>query len=723
VLVAVAWPYANGLSHLGHIAGAYLPADIFARYHRIVGNRVLMVSGTDAHGTPITVLADQEGVTPAQIVDRFNPRFHEQWERLGISFDLFTTTMTDNHREVTWEILRGLRDHGYLEARTTEQFYDPVAERFLPDRYVEGTCPNCGADNARGDQCDTCGKTLDPVDLIDPRSKLTGATPEQRPTEHHFILLSKLQQDVCTWLEGREGWRNHVINWALGFVKEGLHDRAITRDLSWGVPLPPDAGLDAPNDKRIYVWFEAVIGYLSASKEWAQQQGDPEAWRAWWEDPAAESYYFVGKDNIPFHAVYWPAQLMGSGELNLPTNVPANQYVTFKGAKASKSFGVGRAALDYLEIFEPDALRYGLATNLPEYNDVDLTDEELVRRVNDELVATWGNLVNRVFAMTRKNHGGVVPEPGPLEDRDRRAARDHRPAPGRGGRPARAGRAAAGPEGGDGRGAGRQRLPQRHGAVADRQDRPGADRHHPVRRPAGDRRADDGVRAVRAVRERDPGRLVRLLDAAGGWGLAAPRGGAGYGARRGPAAVREGGAARRGGLSRRPSTSPVRGRTRQLAGHLAAQATVQGVGEQPDPGDREHRLQRLEPADRTAGPERDHHELVAGRAADREERQQPADREAALVGPRRCVQQLPGRVRLVADVGREQQSRQHRGDHERKVRPGRRLDLPTEDRVGDEVGRQPEDEQRRGRPRGGGEPPPGAEAQHRRSSREVVRTR
>ncbi len=419
VLVAVAWPYANGLSHLGHIAGAYLPADIFARYHRIAGNRVLMVSGTDAHGTPITVLADQEGVTPAVIVERFNPRFHEQWDRLGISFDLFTTTMTDNHREVTWEILRGLRDNGYLEARTTDQFYDPVAARFLPDRYVEGTCPNCGADNARGDQCDTCGKTLDPVDLVDPRSKLTGATPEQRPTEHHFILLSKLQEDVRTWLEGREGWRNHVINWALGFVKEGLHDRAITRDLSWGVPLPPDAGLDAPNDKRIYVWFEAVIGYLSASKEWAQRQGDPEAWRAWWEDPSAESYYFVGKDNIPFHAVYWPAQLMGSGELNLPTNVPANQYVTFKGAKASKSFGVGRAALDYLEIFEPDALRYGLATNLPEYNDVDLTDEELVRRVNDELVATWGNLVNRVFAMTSKNLGGVVPEPGTFEDRDR----------------------------------------------------------------------------------------------------------------------------------------------------------------------------------------------------------------------------------------------------------------------------------------------------------------
>lgn len=418
VLVAVAWPYANGLSHLGHIAGCYLPADIFARYHRIAGDRVLMVSGTDAHGTPITVLADQEGVTPAEIVERFNPRFQEQWERLGVSFDLFTTTMTDNHREVTADIFRGLKDHGYLEARTTEQFYDPEAQRFLPDRYVEGTCPHCGAADARGDQCDACGKTLDPIDLIDPRSKLTGATPEPRPTEHLFILLSRLQDEVLTYLEGREGWRNHVINWALGFVRDGLHDRAVTRDIAWGVPIPDDLGLEDAEHKRVYVWFEAVIGYLSAAKEWAERSGDPDAWKAWWEDPAAESYYFIGKDNIPFHAVYWPAQLMGSPELNLPTNVPANQYVTFKGAKASKSLGVGRAVLDYLEVFGADELRYGLTTNLPEYNDVDLTDGELVRRVNDELVATWGNLVNRVLAMTSRNFDGQVPTPGPLDEQD-----------------------------------------------------------------------------------------------------------------------------------------------------------------------------------------------------------------------------------------------------------------------------------------------------------------
>jgi methionyl-tRNA synthetase len=418
VLVAVAWPYANGSLHLGHLAGAYLPADVFARYHRIAGSRVLMVSGSDAHGTPITVRADNEGVTPREVVERYHPEFLRYWEELGIGFDLFTSTMTDNHHEVTREMFQALRERGYLEIRTTEQFYDPEVERFLPDRYVEGTCPNCGAPDARGDQCDTCGKTLDPGDLIDPRSKLSDATPEPRPTDHWFILLSKLEDQVAAWLATREGWRPHVINWAQGFVRGGLHDRAITRDLNWGVELPPDAGLDNPQDKRIYVWFDAVIGYLSASKEWAQRQGDPDAWKAWWEDPAAESYYFIGKDNIPFHAVYWPAQLLGAGDLDLPTNVPGNQYVTFKGAKASKSKGVGGSLLEELERYQPDALRYAMATNLPEYNDVDLTADELVRRINDELVATWGNLVNRVLAMTGKQFDGVVPEPVDPDERD-----------------------------------------------------------------------------------------------------------------------------------------------------------------------------------------------------------------------------------------------------------------------------------------------------------------
>ncbi len=424
ILVAVAWPYANGLSHLGHIAGCYLPADIFARYHRIAGNRVLMVSGTDAHGTPITVKADQEGVSPAEIVERYNPRFHEQWDRLGVSFDLFTTTMTDNHREVVWDLFRTLHANGYIDTRKTEQFFDPEAGRFLPDRYVEGTCPSCGYEQARGDQCESCGRTLDPVDLIEPRSKLTGVTPEPRETEHYFLLLPRLQEQLLTWLETREGWRPHVINWAKGFVKDGLIETAVTRDLAWGVPIPPELDISTEaSQKRIYVWFEAVTGYLSASKEWAQRQGDPDAWRAWWEDPSAESHYFIGKDNIPFHAVFWPSYLLGYSDgadrpLNLPTNVPANQYVTFRGDKASKSRGVGRSLLDYLDVFPADELRYALSTILPEYADTDLAEDELVRRINDELVAAWGNLVNRVLAMTRKNLDGVVPDPGALDERD-----------------------------------------------------------------------------------------------------------------------------------------------------------------------------------------------------------------------------------------------------------------------------------------------------------------
>lgn len=419
VLVAVAWPYANGSLHLGHLAGAYLPADIFARYHRIAGSRVLMVSGSDGHGTPITVRAEQESTTPQAVVERFHPEFLRYWDQLGISFDLFTTTLTENHAATTQEVLRGLHANGFLEARTTLQPYDPVAERFLPDRYVEGTCPRCGSDGARGDQCDACGATLDPTDLVDPRSKLTGATPEQRETEHYFLLLPRLADRLLAWLESREGWRPHVINWALGFVRDGLQDRAITRDIDWGVPLPDDVTLAGAERKRIYVWFDAVIGYLSASREWAQRSGDPEAWRAWWEDPSAESYYFIGKDNVPFHAVFWPAQLMGSGDLNLPTDVPANQYVTFRGAKASKSRGVGRSLLDYLDVYQPDALRYAVAAHLPEQADVDLTEEDMVRRINDELSAAWGNLVNRVFAMTAKRFDGVVPDAGELADVDR----------------------------------------------------------------------------------------------------------------------------------------------------------------------------------------------------------------------------------------------------------------------------------------------------------------
>lgn len=417
ILVAVAWPYASGSRHLGHMAGVYIPADVFARFHRALGNDVLMVSGSDVHGTPITVRADQEGVDPQIIVDRYHAEFLGYWERLGISWDLYTSTGTENHREVTWDVFRRLRDNGFISRRVAEQYFDPEAERFLPDRYVEGTCPHCGYIAARGDQCENCGRQLDPEDLIDPHSRLTGAIPVMRHTEHYFIRLSALRDDLLAWLRTREGWRRHVQNMAIGFTEEGLHDRAITRDLTWGIPLPPESD-DLGEGKRIYVWFEAVIGYLSASKEWAQRSGDPEGWRAWWEDPGAESYYFIGKDNVVFHAVIWPCELLGYGGLNLPTDVPANQYVTFGGEKGSSSRGVGRPVSWYTDRVEPDALRFALASVLPEQNDTELTDAEIVRRVNDELVATWGNLVHRVVTMTHRYFAGVIPEPGRRDEAD-----------------------------------------------------------------------------------------------------------------------------------------------------------------------------------------------------------------------------------------------------------------------------------------------------------------
>ncbi len=409
MLVAVAWPYASGSRHLGHLAGAYLPADIYARHQRLVGNRVLMVSGSDVHGTPITVRADAEGVTPRDIADRYHAEFVADWDRLGISWDLYTSTGTENHAAVTHDLFLRLLENGHIDRRTSDQYYDAEAGRFLPDRYIEGTCPHCHYAEARGDQCEDCGRTLDPEELVDPRSKITGGTPEVRQTEHFYLRLSDFSEALGAWLDGRQGWRRHVLNFSKGWVEDGLHDRAITRDLDWGVEVPVD---DLGPGKRIYVWFEAVIGYLSASKEWAQLQGDPEAWRDWWEGDEARSVYFIGKDNIPFHTIIWPGMLLGYGGLNLPSDVPANQYVTFKGGKASASRGVGLTIGEGLDLFQADALRYALAASLPEQSDTDLSIDEIGRRINEELVATWGNLVNRVLSMVHSTCGGVVPEVG-----------------------------------------------------------------------------------------------------------------------------------------------------------------------------------------------------------------------------------------------------------------------------------------------------------------------
>ena len=415
ILVAVAWPYASGSRHLGHLAGAYLPADIFARYQRLAGNQVLMVSGSDVHGTPITVRADAEGVTPQDIVDRYHNEFLGQWEALGISWDLYTTTGTELHAKVTQDMFLRQLERGHIDKRLSDQFYDPQVERFLPDRYVEGTCPNCGYEDARGDQCDNCGRTLDAVELINPRSKLSGATPVLRETEHFHYRYSDFEDQLRTWLRSRVGWRPHVLNSALGWIEEGLHDRAITRDIEWGIELPVD---DLGPGKRIYVWYDAVIGYLSASQEWAASTGHPDAWKTWWVNPDAKSYYFIGKDNIPFHALFWPAQLLGYGGLNLPTDVPANQYITFKGGKASASRGVGLTIGEGLARFQPDAIRFALAAALPEQSDTEISEEEIARRVNEELVATWGNLVNRVLSMANKNCDARIPGPTALTEID-----------------------------------------------------------------------------------------------------------------------------------------------------------------------------------------------------------------------------------------------------------------------------------------------------------------
>jgi methionyl-tRNA synthetase len=412
ILVCVAWPYANGPLHHGQLGGAYLPADIFARYHRAKGNHVVMVSGSDAHGTPITVRAEQEGRSPEEVVAEFHAGFLETWEGIGISWDVYTSTETANHARVAQDMFRRLLDNGYLYLAEQTLLYDPVGKRFLPDRYVEGTCPHCSYEQARGDQCDNCGRQLDATDLIDPRSKTSGATPELRKSEHYFLKLSALAEPLAEWLaSGKEHWRKHVLNFSLGMLREGLQDRAITRDITWGIPVQ----VEGMENKRIYVWFEAVMGYLSATMEWAQRSGDADAWKVFWQQPDARIYNFIGKDNVPFHTIIWPAILLAAGGLNLPYDVPANQFITMSGSKASTSQNWAVWVDDYLTRYDPDPLRYALASQMPETGDSDFSWGEFQRRNNDELVATWGNLVNRTLTFTVRNFDGTVPDPGPLD--------------------------------------------------------------------------------------------------------------------------------------------------------------------------------------------------------------------------------------------------------------------------------------------------------------------
>jgi len=404
ILVCVAWPYANGSLHLGQIAGAYLPPDIFARYHRTRGNEVVMVSGSDAHGTPTTIKAEQEGKTPREVADFYQQEFLDNWDRLGISFDLYTTTDTDNHTQVAQDVFLELLKKGYLERKTVSQAYCPRCQRFRPDRYVEGTCPYCGSVYARGDQCEACGKPLDPQDLVGPRCRTCGTDIQFRDSEQFFLRLPVFQDRLLAWVRQQTHWRQNVLNFTTRFLEEGLIDRAITRDIDWGVPVP----VDGFEEKRIYVWFEAVIGYLSATKEWASLQGDPEKWRRFWQEDA-RSYYFIGKDNIVFHTIIWPAMLMGYGGLDLPYDVPANEFLTIEGRKLSTSQNWAVWLPDYLSRYDPDPLRYMLSINMPETADTDFSWREFVRRNNDELVATYGNLAHRVLTITYRHFDGSIP--------------------------------------------------------------------------------------------------------------------------------------------------------------------------------------------------------------------------------------------------------------------------------------------------------------------------
>jgi methionyl-tRNA synthetase len=429
VLVAVAWPYANAEIHVGNLTGSYLPADIFVRYQRLAGRNVIMVSGSDSHGTPITIRADAEGTTPFKAYQRFHNGFLDLFQKLGLSYDLFTSTHTENHFDISQKVFLALKENGYLYTNKEMQWFAPSQGRFLPDRYVEGTCYICGYTGARSDQCDKCGSLLDASKLIEPHSKIDGSTPELRETEHYYLDLGKLQPAIVDYLRDHESfWRPNVMRQSLGqIVAEPLHGRAITRDLDWGIPVP----LEGWNGKCLYVWFEAVIGYLSASIEWSQLTGNPDAWKQWWEDPTSKTYHFIGKDNIPFHAVIWPGQLVGMGktfsklmgeeeghDLTLPYDVPANEFMNLEGQKISGSRNWAVWALDFLSRYDPDPLRYYLTVNMPETKDTDWDWEEFYHKNNDELVATWGNLVNRVLSFTYKHWDGVVPDPGELRPAD-----------------------------------------------------------------------------------------------------------------------------------------------------------------------------------------------------------------------------------------------------------------------------------------------------------------
>ena len=412
VLIGVAWPYANGVIHLGHMAGSLLPPDIFSRYNRLLGNEVLMVGGSDEHGTPITVTAEKEGVTPQEVADRYHEINKKAIEDMEIQYSLFTKTHTQNHIETVQDVFLTLLKNGYLEIKKSNQYYCPKCQKFLPDRYVEGVCPECGAEKVRGDQCDSCGKIFEAGDLEHSYCINCGTEPEIRETEHFFLKLSAFNDRLLDYLKDKKWWRSNVRSFTTNWLKDGLYDRAITRDMSWGVPIP----LEGWDSKVIYVWFDAVIGYLSASKEYSKMIGKPDYWKEFWMDPEVKHYYFLGKDNIPFHSIIWPAILMGYGGLNLPYDIPANEYLMIKGSKLSKSRGGAIDIPSVLKQYDPDVMRFYLSVVMPDTHDSEFSWEDFKVKVNTELVGNLGNYYHRCLSFTKKNFGSIPESDGASEE-------------------------------------------------------------------------------------------------------------------------------------------------------------------------------------------------------------------------------------------------------------------------------------------------------------------
>jgi methionyl-tRNA synthetase len=417
IFVGVAWPYSNGPFHIGHLAGAYLPGDIFARFHRLRGNEVLMVSGSDMHGTPTLFRAEQEGTTPRAIAERYHAINKDAFEKLGFSFDLYTHTHTLVHERTVQEIFLTLLEHRYIDRRTEEAAYCPKHERFLPDRYLLGVCPHCGFDAARGDECDHCGRPIEPRQLGAPRCAIDGTPAEYRPSEHFYLDLDRLEAKLAQFV-AEEGphWRPGVVGVAKSFLDAGLRPTPITRDLDWGVPIPLD-GYDA---KRFYVWFDAVIGYLSASKEWSIRAGRPEAWRRYWDprEPVRQ-YYFIGKDNKFHHTIVWPGMLLGVEGLQLPYDVPANEWLRVDGEKISKSRTEGAEAFvpALLARYPPDVIRFYAALLAPQNHDTELDWDEFHQLHEEVLANQWGNLVQRTLVFARDRYDGKIPS-APADARD-----------------------------------------------------------------------------------------------------------------------------------------------------------------------------------------------------------------------------------------------------------------------------------------------------------------